>query len=316
MMDRQKKVLLIAGAGTLGSKVSAELLKQNCKVDVICLEDKKSDDVNLTYYQQRATLEYLTEFLRDRYYDAIVNFLHYPAAEEYPPFHQLLTAKTEQLVFLSSYRVYADEQHPVTENAPLLLDVVDNDPEFLEKENYALPKARCERYIRSSGTRNWTIVRPVISFSNLRFDIVCNTGRKVIEAAQQGKKLFVPEASRNLTAGLDWSGNSGKLIAHLLFKKEALGETFTVSSGQNRTWGEIADIYTDLLGVGFEWISTEEYSDQIKKGWGNDWFFAYDRLFDRDIDCSKVLSVTGLKKEDFLPLREAIALELKSLNAI
>lgn len=217
---------------------------------------------------------------------------------------------------MSSYRVYADEQHPVTENAPLLLDVVDNDPEFLEKENYALPKARCERYIRSSGTRNWTIVRPVISFSNLRFDIVCNTGRKVIEAAQQGKKLFVPEASRNLTAGLDWSGNSGKLIAHLLFKKEALGETFTVSSGQNRTWGEIADIYTDLLGVGFEWISTEEYSDQIKKGWGNDWFFAYDRLFDRDIDCSKVLSVTGLKKEDFLPLREAIALELKSLNAI
>ena len=106
------------------------------------------------------------------------------------------------------------------------------------------------------------------------------------------------------------------MIANLLFKKEALQEAFTVSSGQNLTWGEIADIYTDLLGVEFEWVSTEEYGNMIRKGWGNDWFFVYDRLFDRDIDCSKVLSVTGLKNEDFLPLREAIALELKSLNAI
>ena len=316
MTNSQKKVLLIAGAGTLGTKVSAELLNKDCKVDVICLEEQKSDHCNLTYYQQRATLEFLTEFLHDRYYDAIVNFLHYPVAEEYPSYHQLLSAKTKQLVFLSSYRVYADKQHPVTETAPQLADVIDNDREFLQKENYALPKSKCENYIRSSGTDNWTIVRPVISFSNLRFDIVCNTGRKVIEAAEQGKKLFVPEASRKLTAGLDWAGNSGKLIANLLFKKEALQEAFTVSSGQNLTWGEIADIYTDLLGVEFEWVSTEEYGNMIRKGWGNDWFFIYDRLFDRDIDCSKVLSVTGLKNEDFLPLREAIALELKSLNAI
>ena len=50
--------------------------------------------------------------------DGIVNFLHYPEAEAYPPVHKLLTENTDHLIFLSSYRVYADLQHPITEEAP------------------------------------------------------------------------------------------------------------------------------------------------------------------------------------------------------
>ena len=44
---------------------------------------------------------------------------------------------------------------------------------FLEKEDYALSKAKAEYYLRNeSETSNWTAVRPVISFSKYRFDIV------------------------------------------------------------------------------------------------------------------------------------------------
>ena len=35
----EKKVLLIAGGGTLGTYAAKTLLAQNCRVDVICLED-------------------------------------------------------------------------------------------------------------------------------------------------------------------------------------------------------------------------------------------------------------------------------------
>ena len=306
-----KKVLLIAGGGTLGRYTAKELLSKDCEVDVICLEDNISDNSNLRYYKANADLKYLTEFLKDNYYDGIVNFIHYTSVDAYKPVHKLLCSKTDQLIFLSSYRVYADLQHPITETAPMLADVVKDDEEFLQTENYALPKAGCEKYLREeSGTKNWTIVRPVISFSDKRFDLVTVSGREIIDAAKSGKTILLPKAAKNLTAGLDWAGNSGKLIANLLFKKECFEEAYTVSSGQNLTWGEVADIYTRLTGVKFRWAETEEY---VNTGHGG-YILIYDRLYDRKVDNSKILKATGLKKEDFTSIEDGIKIELKNVG--
>lgn len=306
-----KKVLLIAGGGTLGRYTAKELLSKDCQVDIICLEDYTSDNPNLRYYKANADLKYLTEFLKDKYYDGIVNFIHYTSVDDYKPVHKLLCSKTDQLIFLSSYRVYADLQHPITETAPMLADVVKDDEEFLKTENYALPKARCEKFLREeSGTKNWTVVRPVISFSDKRLDLVTVSGREIIDTAKSGKTILLPEVAKNLTAGLDWAGNSGKLIANLLFKKECFGEAYTVSSGQNLTWGEVADIYTRLTGVKFRWSETEEY---VNTGHGG-YILIYDRLYDRAVDNTKILKATGLKKEDFTSIEDGIKIELKNIG--
>ena len=127
-----KKALLIAGGGTLGSYTAEELLRLGHKVDVICLEDKVSDNENLRYFKATATVEYLKDLLADNHYDGIVNFLHFKTAEAYEPYHALLSKSTEHLIFLSSYRVYADLVHPITEEAPQLLDVIKDDQKFLE----------------------------------------------------------------------------------------------------------------------------------------------------------------------------------------
>lgn len=305
-----KKVLLIAGGGTLGRYTAKELLNKGCAVDVICLEDYTSNNPNLCYYKAKADLNYLTEFLKDKYYDGIVNFIHYYVSEMYKPVHKLLTSKTDQLIFLSSYRVYAESKQPLTEEAPFLADVVE-DEEFLKSEDYAVPKAKCEKFIREeSGTENWTVVRPVISFSDKRLDLVTVTGREIVDAARSGKTVILPEAAKNLTAGLDWAGNSGKLIANLLFKKECFGEAYTVSSGQNLTWGEVADIYTRLTGVKFRWTDTEEY---VSTGHGGNGLF-YDRLYDRAVDCSKILKATGLGKKDLTSIEEGIKIELENIG--
>ena len=306
-----KKVLLIAGGGTLGRYTAKELLSKDCEVDVICLEDYTSDNSKLCYYKANADLNYLTEFLKDKYYDGIVNFIHYTSVDAYKPVHKLLCNKTDQLIFLSSYRVYGDLQHPITESAPMLADVVKDDEKFLKTENYALPKARCEKFLREeSGTKNWTVVRPVISFSDKRFDLVTVSGHEIIDAAKSGKTVILPEAAKNLTAGLDWAGNSGKLIANLLFKKECFGEAYTVSSGQNLTWGEVADIYTRLTGVNFRWTDTEEY---VSTGHGG-YILNYDRLYDRAVDNTKILKATGLKKDDFTSVEEGIKIELNNIG--
>ena len=186
-----RKVLLIAGGGTLGRYTAKELLSKDCEVDVICLEDYISDNPKLRYFKAKADRNYLTEFLKDKYYDGIVNFIHYTSVDDYKPVHKLLCSKTDQLIFLSSYRVYADLQHTITEEAPLLLDVVKEDSEFLKTENYALPKARCEKFLREeSGTKNWTVVRPVISFSDKRLDLVTVSGHEIIDAARSGKTVI------------------------------------------------------------------------------------------------------------------------------
>lgn len=305
-----KKVLLIAGGGTLGTYTAKELLNKGCAVDVICLEDYTSNNPKLRYHKAKADLNYLTEFLKDKYYDGIVNFIHYYVPEMYKPVHKLLTSKTDQLIFLSSYRVYAESKQPLTEEAPFLADVVE-DEEFLKSEDYAVPKAICEKFLREeSGTENWTVVRPVISFSDKRFDLVTVSGHEIIDAARSGKTVILPEAAKNLTAGLDWAGNSGKLIANLLFKKECLGEAYTVSSGQNLTWGEVADIYTRLTGVNFRWTDTEEY---VSTGHGGNGLF-YDRLYDRAVDNTKILKATGFKKEDFTSIEDGIKIELNNIG--
>lgn len=307
-MYKNKNVLLIAGGGTLGTYTAEELLRLGANVDVVCPEEKVSYDEHLHFYQSYATDEFLKELFSKKYYDGIVNFMLYPDSEIYKPIHKFLTDNTGHLIFLSSYRVYADLEHPITEEAPMLLDVSD-DEEFLAKEDYALSKARAEKFIRAqTDIKNWTIVRPVISFSERRFDIFTNN--HVLKYTQKGETIYLPEIGRKLGAGLDWAGNTGKLIANLLFKEKAKGEAFTITSGQNLTWEEIADIYTDLIGTKFEWIDTDVWLSSPNYIQNSYWAAVYDRFYDRTIDNSKVLRVTGLIKDDFVSIREGLKIEL------
>lgn len=304
-----KRVLLIAGGGTLGTYTAEELLRLGHMVDVVCLEDKTSTHANLRYFRANATLEYLKGLLNQTHYDGVVNFIHYGDVRDYIPYHELLSQNTDHLIFLSSYRVYADKEHPITEDAPQLIDVVADDPLFHEREDYALAKSRVERYLADNPyPQNWTIVRPVISFSDRRLDINTVSGHVVIDAARENKPVRLPLEAKNLTAGLDWAGNSGKLIAHLLFKKESIGEAYTISSAQNLTWAEVAEIYTELLGVKFEWVPANYPCDN--------WGWRYDRIYDRKIDNSKVLKATGLSPTDFISIKEGVRIELKKLGAL
>lgn len=308
-----KRALLIGGGGTLGTYTAQELLKLGHKVDVICLEDHVSDHENLTFYKEYATIEYLAELFQKNRYDGIVNFLLYRDDTKYLPFHELLSRNTDHLIFLSSYRVYADLQHPITEDAPQLIDVIKDDPLFLEKEDYAMPKSRSERFLLDNPhPKNWTVVRPVISFDSRRMDLVMVSGADIVNAKREGRKIQLPLSAKNLTAGLDWAGNSGKLIANLLFKQETIGQAYTISTAQNLTWGEVADIYTDVLGVEFEW-SPEEYKSESV---GAQFRWKYDRAYDRCINNAKVLAATGLTPTDFKSIREGILIELKKLGFI
>ena len=309
-----KRVLLIAGGGTLGTYVSEELLRLGAFVEVICPEEKVSAHEHLVFHQSMATEELLRELFSKKRYDGIVNFIHYKDVDDYKKIHPLLIQNTDHLIFLSSYRVYADEQHPITEEAPRLYDVVD-DKVFLENEKYAVSKSKCEDYLRQECVGEpWTIVRPVISFSHKRLDLLLYSGKDVLEFAERGKEMILPSIVKNYAAGIDWAGNSGKLIANLLFKSDAKGEAFTVYSGHGLTWSEVAERYNMLTGVKIRWCDEDEYVCNTPKSIEASWMWKYDRRFNREIDCSKILRVTGLSQNDFISVEEGIKRELEKIK--
>ena len=313
-MYSNKRVLLIAGGGTLGTYVSEELLRLGAFVEVICPEEKVSNNEHLLFHKSMATEELLRELFSQKHYDGIVNFIHYEEVEDYKKIHPLLIENTDHLIFLSSYRIYADQQHPITEEAPRLFDTVD-DKDFLEKEKYAISKSRCEDYLRQEHANEpWTIVRPVISFSHKRLDLLLYSGNEVLKYAKEGKEMLLPSFVKDYVAGLDWAGNSGKLIAHLLFKENVIGEAFNVYSGHGLTWGEIAEIYSRLTGAKIRWCSEEEYTCKHPYIIKNP-MWDYDRRFNRDIDPSKILRATGLSRNDFTSPEEGIKRELEKLKA-
>ena len=316
-MYKNKRVLLIAGGGTLGTYTGRELLRLGCYVDVICPEEKHADHERLTFHRGYATDELLATLFAKQHYDGIVNFLHYPDVEAYKQAYRFLIKNTDHLIFLSSYRVYANEQHPVTETAPRLHEVYAHNEWLMTKDAYGVSKAGAEDFLfgECKGER-WTIVRPVISFSQYRLDLLLNSKDEVLCYAREGKPLPLPLSAKNLHAGLDWAGNSGKLIANLLFKEQAVGEAFTIYSGHGMTWGEVAEAYGKTIGLQVEWVSDEAYFASapviLKK---REIMWNYDRAFERDIDCSKVLRVTGLTLADFATVADGIRIEVALLRS-
>lgn len=306
----------MAGGGTLGSYTAKELLRLGACVDVICPEKKFSDHPRLNFIQGYVTDELMTDLFAGTHYDGIVNFMHYRDENEYKRVHPFLMKNTDHLIFLSSYRVYANEQHPVTETAPRLHEVYPLEG-LLAEDDYGVKKALCEDYLFDGRKEeNWTIVRPVISFSHRRLDILMNSYTDVLQKAESGEPLLLPASVKDFYAGFDWAGNSGKLIANLLFKGNALGEAFTVSSGHGMTWGEVADAYAAETGVHVNWVSDGDYLATFEKRETSNFLirWIYDRKFNRDIDCTKILSVTGLKQTDFATVQEGIREELKIMN--
>lgn len=325
-MYADKKVLLIGGGGTIGTYVAKELLEMGCAVDIICLEDYTSDNEKLRYFKQKINLDSLKEFLADKYYDGILDFLHHPVPEDYIDFHMVIAPKTDHEIFFSSIRAMADLQHPYTEESTLFIDLIEDERykdmfdsrdgrNFIANDDYSLSKGRCERYLKEvSKYKNWTIVRPMVNTSEKRLDIILHTFHQVLDIAKAGETMYEPEMCRNLVAGLEWAGNTGKMIANLMFKKECMGQTYMLSTGHRMTWGEVADVYAELLGVKVEWVSVDEYRAKTGKGWGDS--LLYDRNYSREVDNTKLLRDTGLTKEDFTPFKEGIRTELKKLGAI
>lgn len=298
------KILVLGGTGGQGRYLVPELIKKGYSVDVVSLDEKESDNPDLRFIKADAyEIPFLEEILKNNY-DAIVDFLDY-ATERFKQRYALFLSSTKHYIFLSSYRVYADDE-VVTEESPRLLDVSE-DAEFLATDDYPLHKARCEDILRNSGKKNWSIVRPVMLYSEFMYKLVTLDSPLFIPRTLRGGKIVLPREAMPKHAAMCWAGDVAKLYSGIILNPKAYGEAYTFGSSEPITWEYVAECYRELIGVEYELVDKETY---LKVMFGGSksarWQLEYDRLFNRRIDNSKILEIAGLKQSDLMTFKKGL----------
>lgn len=312
-----KKILVMGGTGAMGVYLVPKLIEMGYAVDVASLDTVESSNPNLRYFTGDCMdVGYVSELLKNGY-DGIVDFMIYKQ-DKFEERHQMFLDNTSHYIYLSTYRIYANEEHPVKETSPRLLDV-SKDKDFLATDDYALYKAKGENVLLNSKYTNWTAIRPAITYSKRRFQLVILEAPYVVGRTLHGKKLVLPKQAKDVQATMSWAGDVAEMIARLLFNPKAYREIFSVCTAEHMTWGEIADIYKELIGLEAVWVDMEDFlailTHNSNNPMGVRYQLIYDRLFDRIMDNSKILEVTGMKQSELTTLYDGLKRELAGVNA-
>ena len=311
----KKKILVPGGTGAMGTYLVPKLVRMGYKVDVVSLDDRTSDDPDLRYFKADFKNEAFRDEMLKNDYDCIIDFMIYQAPE-FREKHRKLLENCGHYIYLSSYRVYADKEHPIRETSPRLLDASD-DKEYLSCSDieYSLYKAVGEDVLKASGFGNWTAIRPAITFSKRRFQLTILEADTIIYRARAKKTVVLPADAMEVQATMSWAGDVAEMISRLALNGQAFGETYTVATSEHNSWGEIAGYYRELIGLDYVAVGKEDFLSCLSRD-GNKfvrWQLDYDRLFDRIVDNGKILGVTGLKQSDLTTVRDGLARELAAL---
>ncbi len=303
------KILLLGGTGAMGIHLGEILSAKGEKVVVTTRSDRKSQEF-IEYRQGDArNSEFLNTLLRERW-DVIVDFMIYTIDEFIGRVQKLLDA-AGQYIFLSSSRVYDNSAKFINEETTRLLDTC-KDEAYLVTNEYALTKARQEDVLRSSFKQNWTIMRPYITYSEIRLQLGTLEKENWLYRALKGRTIVFSEDIEyhftTLTYGLDVANG----MVSLMNKPNALGQVYHITSNQSYKWKELLDVYLDVLEeeIGKRpKVLLQNLSDFFAWNPGK-YQIIYDRLYDRKFDNTKVNEF--IDANQFINAKEGIRSCLKT----
>lgn len=278
---------MLGGTGAMGNHLS-NILSMNGHTVYVTTRGARERKGRIQYIQGNAQNELFLTQLLSQSWDVIVDFMVYSTSHFEQRIESLLNA-TGQYIFLSSARVYANSEIPITENSPRLLDISD-DQEFLSSDEYALSKARQENLLFSSAKKNWTIIRPYITYSEERLQLgVLEKEAWLYRAIHHRPIAFCAEMSNKITTltyGLDVSNG----IAALIGQDRALGEAFHITSDETLSWEQVLNIYIKVLDekLGNSPTVTKQSFNDFTKWHTASYQVKYDRFYNRIFDNSKI----------------------------
>lgn len=306
MKEYMKSVLILGGTGTMGTYLCKHLDNGETKITVTSRKNRISDSPCLRYIKGNAKeISFIKNLLIDSRYDVIVDFMNYTTAEFRERYTYFLNA-TNQYIFISSARVYAESDIPLTEKSPRLLDVC-TDLEYMATDEYALSKARQEDMLNNFHKKNYTIVRPSLTYDSNRLQFAISEKEEWLYRTLHGRSIVFPKDMENVMTTMTFGGDVASAIAKLVGNSKALGETIHITGRTSNTWGEILDIYQNAFhektGENMKvWMADD--SMKIADVLGRTYQIKYARRVNRTFDCRKLDSIIG--ETTFLTAEEGL----------
>ncbi|MCD2425449.1 NAD-dependent epimerase/dehydratase family protein [Niabella pedocola] len=298
------KILILGGTGAMGIHL-VELLKAEHQLFVTSRRRQKQQE-KVHYIQgDGKDLLFVRKILQEERWDVIVDFMVYTTAE-FEERYALFLKHTAQYIFLSSARVYADQHSIIKESSPRLLDVSTDDA-YLASDEYALAKARQEDLLYNAEQRNWTIIRPYITYSENRFQLGVLEKEEWLYRAMKGRTIVFSEEMMQRFTTLTYGFDVARGMAKVIGNSASFGNTFHITGNAPAKWEQVLKIYLSLLRQKLNLVPRIKLVDtavflEIKRG---RYQILYDRLYDRRFDNQRINALIAV--DDFREMQSGLS---------
>lgn len=296
-------ILVLGGTGAMGVPLVDLLSKRDNNI-FVTTRSSIEDRENVHYLKGNAKEDTFFNSLMDRKYDAVIDFMVYNT-EELKKRLPVLLENSGHYFFFSSSRCYADSAEPIKESSSRLVDVC-KDKEYLAIDEYGMAKGREENLLMNSEKKNWTIIRPYITYNSYRIQLGVYEKEDWLRRALAGRTVVFPKDIASKKTSLTFGPDVAGALIDLIGNEKAYGEAFHITTDESHTWEEILNFYCDRIykktGKRPK-VLMPDNSEGLQKVW-NKWQIKYDRLYNRTFDNSKIESVRG--NFDYMPTLEGL----------
>ncbi len=290
------RILIIGGTGAIGRALTDILSKSNHNIYITTRQTsiKSFDNINYVYGNALDDV-FFKKFISEEW-DVIIDLFLYNPQEFSKRYKQLLEC-CKQYIFISSARVYNNYDDFIIESTPRLIDSSD-DRDFIKSHEYSLNKALEENLLLESDHKNWTILRPYITYDAYRLQLGFYEKEAWLQRALNGRSIIIPkeilDCETTLTSSIDVASCISKMIGNI----KAMGEIINIASNKHLPWQDVLNIYKESI---FEFtgimpntilsdINIFVKIDSIK------YQILYDRLFNRKFNIEKLKNIIGEHK--------------------
>lgn len=309
-----KKYLLLGGTGPIGIHLVKKLSEDfNNEIFVTSRKEHKSSERVHFIKGNAKNIDFLKStimrLVSEGGITAIVDFMVW-RTEDFSNVCELLLSNCRQYVYLSSSRLYANVDELISENSPRLLDVT-TDSTFLRNDDYALPKARQEDLLINSGYKNYTIIRPYITYAENRLPL-CSMEKEIwLYRALKGRTIVMPKDVGNCYTSLTYGQDAANAISTIVANGLLIGETINITTNEALRWLDVLGIYISVIEKRTGKKVRVKYRDKSIKAKQGDYQTIYDRMCNRRFDNSKLSTIVDTNK--FFMQKEGLSLSLNKL---
>lgn len=240
------RVLLLGGTGAIGAQLTDILEKAAAAEIFVTSRSARAPRKNVTFITGNGKDPAFLNDVLSGHWDVIVDFMVY-TTKEFQDRVSLLLNACRKYIFLSSARVFAPSDEPLTAHSPRLLDVSD-DETYLATDEYALTKARQENLLRQSGRNNWTIVRPYITYGPSRLQLGPMEKEEWLYRAIKGRTIvFSSDIAAKITT-MSFGGDVAEVLSQItLNPDECDGEEINIALSDAIKWEDVLNIYLNAI---------------------------------------------------------------------